>query len=421
MPNSRPGPPTVAFVEHKLNLETGGGSNLTLHRMACALTDAGYRVYVITLAPGMNRFPADLPYTVIEHRLADSYLAMPKRLALVRLLFRWQRSVDLFQIEAPSLMASGALYRALGGRAPVVARLHTYSWFCSNLSRMDAECFRSCSLMDRLRHRDEPLLRKLLLSPIRLANDVLTRLLANRVDRFISLSRPASEIEVIRGLNPERLTVIPPIVDGSSPGPISVRDSDAPLRLLYVGRLTPEKGVDVLLRAVAQTRVPLQVDIVGDGLEMADLKALSQRLGTDGFVKFHGWLSQDSLEAFYSAATAFVHPGRWPEPAGRTVMDALAWNLPVITSDVGGPPWIAGDAALTFKPGDYEDLRLKIEMFEAQPALAPRLSKAAQRRARDFRPGPVTEELLAVYRDLIPAPATTPAPVTAQRSEGGRP
>ena len=52
----------------------------------------------------------------------------------------------VYQIEAPSLILAGAIYRATGGKVPVVARLHNYSFFCTNIPRMDSSCWRHCSL-----------------------------------------------------------------------------------------------------------------------------------------------------------------------------------------------------------------------------------------------------------------------------------
>lgn len=405
-------PPTVAFIAHSLNLETGGGSNHSLHQLACGLSEAGYQVKVITLTPERNRIRADAPYEVVEHRLSRSYLSTPRQLVLTQLLFRWQRDVDLFHIEAPSLMTAGGLYRTLGGRVPVVARLHSYSWFCSNVSMMNSTCYATCSVLDRIRHRKEGLARKVLLAPGRALGDILRKLVVSHVDGIASVSDPAAAIEEVRGLSVRRRTTLPPIVGqsahASTNGHVVEATAAAPLPILYVGRLTREKGVDVLLRAMADIRAPVHLDIVGDGVEMNTLVNLTTSLGVTNDVTFHGWQSQEQVRGFYEKASVFVHPGRWPEPSGRSVVDALASGLPVIASDVGGPPWIAGEAGLTFHAEDAGDLREKIETLTNDASLRASLSDAAPDRVSGFGRDEVLGRLLCIYRELVPAFAEQP-------------
>lgn len=397
--------PTVAIIAHSLNLETGGGSNHSLHQLACGLSEAGCRVKVITLAPRLNRVKADTPYEVVEHRLSDSFLSTPRQLWLTALMFRWQRGVDLFHIEAPSLVMAAGLYRTLGGRTPVVARLHSYSWFCTNVARMNATCFQTCSRLDRIRHRDENVVRKVLLAPVRLAADVLRRSVMKRLDGVASVSEPASAIEQYRGLVASHHTTLPPIVGESvnTNGNGPAKGVADPVRYLYVGRMTREKGVDVLLRATSGLRSPVHLDLVGDGPEMRALVDLANQLGITNEVTFHGWLSQQQVRDFYARASVFVHPGRWPEPSGRSVVDALASGLPVIVSDTGGPPWIAGEAGLTFHAEDHDDLRRKIEALSSDPALRQQLAGVARSRVSGFRQEEILSRLLGVYADVAPA------------------
>lgn len=399
--------PAVTFIAHSLNLESGGGSNHSLHELACGLSEAGCDVKVITVTPHRNRVRPEAPYEVVEHRLSDTYLSTPKQLWLCLLMFRWQRDADLFHIEAPSLLTAAGLYRTLRGRTPVVARLHSYSWFCSNVSRMNSTCYKTCSAIDRIRHRDESLARKIILSPARLAADVLRRVVIRQVDGIASVSEPASAIERHKGLDAGFHTTLPPIIGDSvingSNARTSRKHNDGPLSLLYVGRLTLEKGVDLIVRAMDGLRGSAHLDIVGAGPEMSVLVALAERLGVTDVVTFHGWLSQEQVREFYGKAAVFVHAGRWPEPSGRAVVDALASGLPVIVSDVGGPPWIAGDAGLKFRVEDHEDLRQKIEVLVNDRALRLRLANAARSQVSGFGRDEILSRLLSVYGELVPA------------------
>lgn len=106
---------------------------------------------------------------------------------------------------------------------------------------------------------------------------------------------------------------------------------------LYVGRLSPAKGVDVLLSAWA--KLPLQICdeslllIVGDGAEKASLMAQCKQLGVDSSVKFLG--RREEVFDFYQAADVVVLPSRW-EGLSNVMLEAMACGLPVICTAVGG-------------------------------------------------------------------------------------
>jgi len=103
---------------------------------------------------------------------------------------------------------------------------------------------------------------------------------------------------------------------------------------LYVGRLSAEKGLDVLIHGAALSNVPLT--IVGDGPERAALERQSVRLGAR--VQFSGFLQGDALEKEWSKASFFVMTPTWPENAPLALLEALVRGLPALVTDVGGLP-----------------------------------------------------------------------------------
>ena len=400
----------ITFVEHKLSLKTGGGSNVTLHQLASGLSERGHDVTVVTVAPAMNSLPPDLPYPVVEERLSDTYLNMRQRLTLARRLKRLEGQADILQIEAPSLIVAAGLYKKMGGRLPVVARLHNYSFFCTNVARMNSDCYRHCSLLDRLSHRPQSLAKKLALAPARIAEHYASLALVNRLDRFLALSPAVAEIHAWYGIDPAKTTVLSPPVDyetlSGMQREVDVASRGEPFRILFAGRLTREKGVDILLRAVAGLDFPFELIIAGDGPERASLQEISERLGLSGSVTFPGWVSQQEIAPYYLRAQLFVHPVRWPEPAGRTVLDAMALGVPLVVADLGGPPWLAGEACLTFRPEDPDDLRARIAAVYRDPALAQRLSAAGKERGREFDRARILDTLIGVYDELLPGLAS---------------
>lgn len=398
----------IAFVDYKLNLQTGGGSNTTIHNLASGLMERGHEVSVITISPELNALRPDLPYEVVAEPIYRPE-QLPGRLAVVSLLRKWESRVDLFQLESPSLILSAGLYRRLGGRAPVVAQLHIYSHFCTNISRMDATCWQHCSLLKQLRHRDERLARKVGLAPIRIAESVTRRLVANRVDRFIAVSPAMGAIHARNGLDPRKIVTIFPPVDLTSllqrtEGAHRPADTTrGRYRIVYVGRLEPAKGVDVLLEAAAGLDFPFVLDIIGDGHARANLERLAVDLGLSAQVRFRGWISPADVAQCYLGAQLFVHPGRWPDPAPRTIVEAMVLGIPLVVSDAGGAPEMAGDAALRAIPGDAVDLRGKIEVLRNSPDLAARLAAAGKARSVQFDQQYALDQFVSLYRELCPA------------------
>jgi len=158
---------------------------------------------------------------------------------------------------------------------------------------------------------------------------VLDRLVLRRADRVIAVSAELARYYRRCG----NVTVVSNAVP--SPETTSRGLVRCPRKLVFVGRLTPQKGLDVLIKALARARreVPdLRVVMVGDGPEMESLRRLAWRLGQAEAVSFVGW--RDDVEAFLSRAELFVLPSRW-EGHPLALMEAMAVGLPAVASDVG--------------------------------------------------------------------------------------
>lgn len=147
---------------------------------------------------------------------------------------------------------------------------------------------------------------------------------------------------------------------------------------LFVGRLSPEKGVDTLIRAAAKAKeVPLQ--IVGTGPEEARLKALCRRLSADN-VKFLGFKQGAELENAYAGAAFTVVPSVWYEVAGLVALESYAHGKPVIASQIGGlaEAVVDGETGLYVSAGDVDDLAEQMSRLWSDPAAAQEMGRAGR-------------------------------------------
>jgi len=157
-----------------------------------------------------------------------------------------------------------------------------------------------------------------------------------------------------------------------------------PLRILFVGRLVPEKGAHLLVEAVkllrSTGRLPdLRVVVVGSAAfgsnrDSSYSMALRQSAReVADVVEFAGFVAPAELDQYYRSADVFVGPSMWFEPAGRTFAEAMAYGLPVISTDIGGIPETvsaAGAGILLAPPPRAEGLAEAILTVVGSPDLA---------------------------------------------------
>lgn len=152
-------------------------------------------------------------------------------------------------------------------------------------------------------------------------------------------------------------------------------------RILFVGRLTTEKGIDVLLKAVAKLDpfLDVSVDLVGGGDQRKNLETLSDQLGIRSRVTFHGHASEADLRALYTRASVFAIASI-AELQSIATMEAMASGLPVVAANAVALPHLVhdGENGFLFEPGNDDELAARLtDVLTASPEERLRMQKAS--------------------------------------------
>ena len=318
---------------------------------------------------------------------------------MARTLERFQPDVvhchNIYHQLSPSILAP---VRRAGVRC--VMTLHDYKLACPSYQMLDhGRLCDACvegSLLNAARRRCKSgsLAASALLS---LESSVHRQLGAyDPVDVFISPSQFLAGVMRRSGIAPERLSVINHFVEMTETA-VPPRDRDG---FVFAGRLSPEKGVDTLIRAVARLTGAVRLHIAGDGPVRAELEALAAE-AAPGRVVFHGRLDKAALQSLVASCMASVVPSRWHENQPLTILESYAALVPAVVTDLGGMPELVRDGVdgLVVPADDPVALAAALENLRSNPSLAAEMGRAGRERlAREFDADLHLHRLEAVYR-----------------------
>lgn len=222
------------------------------------------------------------------------------------------------------------------------------------------------------------------------------------VDRYIALSAFARDIFVEGGLPADRVVVkhnVPPSNPPLGPGGASV---------LFAGRLTPEKGVGVLLEAWAAAPDLPPLRIAGDG-PMAD--DVARAAAADDRITWLGWQSGEAMADLMATAALVAVPSTVYDGPPLVVIEAMGHGTPVVASDHGPFPGMVddGETGRLFACGDAAALAAAVREMAADPDLLGALRERTWQRARErFARDVNYRRLRAIYADAIRQHAVEP-------------
>jgi glycosyltransferase involved in cell wall biosynthesis len=235
------------------------------------------------------------------------------------------------------------------------------------------------------------------------------------VTHFLTPSQFAKEQLTKNGFSAENITVLPHFQN--LPQAVPPVSANAPI--LYFGRLSPEKGVDHLLRAMkALPQIRLQV--AGDGPQGAELEGLARTLGLEN-VEFTGHLNGKDLESRIAAARFTILPSLAYETLGKSILESYAWQRPVVASDLGSRRELVreGETGLLYPPGDVEQLSGAISYLAQRPRQVQEMGVAGRQLVEtNHSPAIHYQELMQLYEQVCATarrPASTCTTAMAQK------
>ena len=215
------------------------------------------------------------------------------------------------------------------------------------------------------------------------------------------------------GASPHKINIVPCGVDVDLFSPMDksisrkITGLDNLKTIIYVGRIEPLKGIDILLRAFSQLddRDKIQVVVIGGDSsgdnELDRLRSISESLGISGRVIFLGSVRQNELPAYYSASDVCVMPSYY-ESFGLVALEAMACGTPVIASRVGGLATLVKNGLtgqlIEWRCADPFTDSLGVILYNESVRDA--MGKAARNLALDMQWSAVASQILSIYGDI---------------------
>jgi glycosyltransferase involved in cell wall biosynthesis len=313
----------VLFLTHNFPRSPGDASGSFVLRLATALRDEDVHVHVVAPAgPGLSANDEVNGIPVTRFRYAPRRF---ERLAYTGNMARDVASSWSARLALVGFLGADFIQAVRARRAVEPDVIHAHWWFPSGVVG---------SWLGSLSH--VPLLTTLHGTDVRLAKTVpvakpLFRHVLQHSAEITTVSRWLAD--EVKSLSPSSDPIVAPMpVATDLFSPDGEREKG---RLLFVGRLNTQKGLEHLLHALPGMRGVAKLDVVGDGPARAALQGIAAERGVAERVRWHGQLKQPDLASLYRKASALVVPST-DEGLGMVAIEALLCETPVVAFDSGG-------------------------------------------------------------------------------------
>ncbi|MEU7822694.1 glycosyltransferase family 4 protein [Catellatospora sp. NPDC049133] len=380
----------VVVAHNRYRSELPSGENIIVDLEMAQLEQAG-----VTVLPFL-RSSDDIPSLSAAQKalLPISPIWAPAAQKDLARLLREQRP-DVLHLHNPyPLLSPWVVRTAHAHGVPVVQTVHNYRQVCApGLYFRDGhachECRGKAFALPAIKHKCYR--GSTAQSAIMATTLAVHRSTWRSVDRYIALTEAIAGHLRDYGITDRQITVKPNAVEDPGPPPITAGDG-----LLFAARLSPEKGLGLLLDA--WRRHPDgslgRLRIAGDG----ELRGLAEQVAAErADVEYLGPMDRMGVRAALRTSAMVAVPSTWHDVLPTAIIEALANGRPVLGSNLGGIPYLIDNAGFAVPPTVDDWAAALPDALKA----APTLTDVARRRYLDtFHPDVVTSQLLAVYESL---------------------
>jgi glycosyltransferase involved in cell wall biosynthesis len=376
------------------NYRLPGGEEQIFAAEAALLEAHGHDVFRYTL--DNDDISTANPFQLAKNTLWNSTVYRDLR-SLIR---HKQPQVAHFHNTFP-LISPAAYYAARDEGVAVIQTLHNYRLLCPNAlffreGRVCEDCLGRVLPLPGIVHgcyrgnrRDSAMV------AATISFHTLLGTWTKAVDKFIAISQFAMDKFIQGGLPAEKLVLKPNFLH-LTPAPGVGNGGYA----VYVGRLSIEKGLGVLLEAWRQLDRQFPLKILGDG-PMADL--VTQAAQEMPAIEWLGRKPSAEVYDIVGNAAFLVFPSEWYETFGQVAIEAFSKGTPVVASDIGAiPELVNARSGLLFRPGDPTDLATKVDLLLAHPQELARLRLTARAEFESkYTADNNYQQLMAIYQSAI--------------------
>ena len=356
----------IAFLVEYFTPFIFGGSELSSYYLAKGISrkDVSIKVIAPNFKSARNRekinnfeiIRYEFPKKITDGKPVAPFWHTSLLLSLYRTIAIYKicknEKIDLIHIQEKYLLVAGFIVSKLLGK-PLVFTSRDYRVLCNyGFCIKKNRRYKSCNIFEywtqdfvyfvkNYKYNSSPLV---LIASIlfalraRLIRNIY-KTVAKRVDNIILISKKQQEIYRNNGIKNTNVIYNPTEFK-------KLVNKNIKEYILYVGKISKGKGVDLLIKSFAiasKNNQNIKLKIVGEGDLLDKCVNIAKKLNVYKNVEFVGRKSQKELEHLYANAIATIVPSRWEEPFGRVALESISFQTPVVVTNVGGLPEIIGN------------------------------------------------------------------------------
>lgn len=222
------------------------------------------------------------------------------------------------------------------------------------------------------------------------------------VKKFVVASNHMKNNLLMQGYQDNRVAVIPYFTEI----PDDIVTANQQNNILFVGRISPEKGLDMFIESLALLEANFRFIIVGEGrpdyLDMLHNKIREKKL--EQKVEFSGWVDNRHISEYFEKSAFLVVPSIWPEPFGMVGIEAMANSRPAIAFNVGGiSEWLEdGNTGFLIERMDIRGFARKMDLLLRDKSLRHEFGQNAYKRAATiFNKTNHIQRLIRVFNEVL--------------------